>query len=179
MVHWPYYCSWWLLFPVADDPSLQLGKQVRHFRFIFTENKQKMPKSPRTSTPGERKALRSKVWSEESLCSYLGKVSRQWKFTTLHHEILSNFGFYWIFTEEFFASAAIPIPIVWPSLSLCKTIIANIICQCQLNIKFEPSKMLCPWELINIFIPSLIWFHSIRIIDFQRRIFLPFRATLL
>ena len=58
--------SEWLLFPVAlaDDPSLQLGKQVRHFRFIFTyreargKNKQKIPKSPRTS---ERKALRSKA----------------------------------------------------------------------------------------------------------------------
>ena len=25
-----------------------------------------MPKSPRTSTPGERKALRSKAWSEET-----------------------------------------------------------------------------------------------------------------
>ena len=41
--------------------------QVRHFRFIFIsreargKNKQKMPKSPRTSTPGERKALRSKA----------------------------------------------------------------------------------------------------------------------
>ena len=63
--------SWLLLFPVADDPSL--GKQVRHFRFIFTsreaigKNKQKMPKSPRTSTPGERKALRSKAWSEVTL----------------------------------------------------------------------------------------------------------------
>ena len=51
--------------PVATHPCL--GKQVRHFRFIFTsreaqvENKQKMPKSPRTSTPGERKALRSKA----------------------------------------------------------------------------------------------------------------------
>ena len=57
-----------LLFPVADDPSL--GKQVSHFRFIFTargKNKQKMPKSPRTSTPGERKALRSKAWSEVTL----------------------------------------------------------------------------------------------------------------
>ena len=44
----------WLLFPVADDSSL--GKQVRNFRFIFTDreaigkNKQKIPKSPRPST---------------------------------------------------------------------------------------------------------------------------------
>ena len=30
------------------------------------KNKQKMPKSPRTSTPGEQKALRSKAWSEET-----------------------------------------------------------------------------------------------------------------
>ena len=61
----------WLLFPVAEDPGL--GKQVMHFRFIFTDreargkNKQKMPKSPRTNTPGERKALRSKAWSEVTL----------------------------------------------------------------------------------------------------------------
>ena len=53
--------SEWLLFAVVDDPSL--GKQVRNFWFIFTsreargKNKQKMPKSPKTSTPGERKAL--------------------------------------------------------------------------------------------------------------------------
>ena len=45
---------------IADSVARPLGKQVRHFRFIFTscfargKNKQKMLKSPRTSTPGER-----------------------------------------------------------------------------------------------------------------------------
>ena len=67
----PYWSSEWMLFPIVDDPSL--GKQVRHFRFIFTsreargKNKQKMPKSPRTSTPDERKALWSKARSEVTL----------------------------------------------------------------------------------------------------------------
>ena len=61
-----YLSSEWLLFPVSDDdPSL--GKQVRHFRFIFTsreargKNKQKMAKSHRNMSPGERKALLSKA----------------------------------------------------------------------------------------------------------------------
>ena len=42
----PYWSSWWLLFPVAEDPGL--GKQVMNFRFIFTDceargkNKQKI-----------------------------------------------------------------------------------------------------------------------------------------
>ena len=51
--------------PAADDPSL--GKQVRHFRFIFTsreargKNKQKIRShlGP-VSTPGERKAAKAK-----------------------------------------------------------------------------------------------------------------------
>ena len=29
----------WLLFPVADDLIVSLGKQARHFRFIFTSCK--------------------------------------------------------------------------------------------------------------------------------------------
>ena len=36
----PYLSLEWLLFPVADDPSL--GKQVRHFRFIFTSREVKI-----------------------------------------------------------------------------------------------------------------------------------------
>ena len=56
---------------MAYDPSL--GKQVKNFRFNFflreaqEKIKQKILKSPRTSTPGERKALRSKAWSEVTL----------------------------------------------------------------------------------------------------------------
>ena len=46
MVHVPYLSSEWLLFLVADNTCLD--KQVRHFRFIFTDrevigkNKQKI-----------------------------------------------------------------------------------------------------------------------------------------
>ena len=57
----PYLSSEWLLFPVADDPSL--GKTSEDFRFIYTDreaigkNKQKIRShlGPVTSTPGERK----------------------------------------------------------------------------------------------------------------------------
>ena len=56
-----YLSSEWLLFPVAGDPCL--GKQVRHFRFIFTsrEGEVKMSRKCRSHLgpiPDERKALR-------------------------------------------------------------------------------------------------------------------------
>ena len=68
-----YWSAEWLMAVVHVAVHPCLGKQVRHFRFIFLsreargKNKPKMPKSPRTSSPGERKALRSKAWSEVTL----------------------------------------------------------------------------------------------------------------
>ena len=54
---------------MAYDPSL--GKTSEDFRFIFfLREAQENPKSPRTSTPGERKALRRKAWSEVTFGFY-------------------------------------------------------------------------------------------------------------
>ena len=79
----------WLLFPVADDSSL--GKQVRNFRFIFTsrfargKNKQKIPKSPRTNTPGERKGFAKQSLERSHLIIGWGDVP--WLYAAQFHPI--------------------------------------------------------------------------------------------
>ena len=71
---------------MAYDPSL--GKTSEDFRFIFTDseaigkNKQKIRShlGPVPQAPGERKALRSKAWNEETEFVYrLGRCTNMKK----------------------------------------------------------------------------------------------------
>ena len=55
-----------LMMAIVPSSRRPLANKWGIFGLFLPRASQKMPKSPRTSTPGERKALRSKAWSEET-----------------------------------------------------------------------------------------------------------------
>ena len=64
--------NWFTIVKLVYIPSL--GKTSEAFS-VREKIKQKMPKSPRNMSPGERKALRSKAWSEVTNLTRIGGTS--------------------------------------------------------------------------------------------------------